>query len=636
MEKLDQLLYLGDRLPKGRTVKKFFLHPLFPLVLLLAFDAFFIYQKSLRAASCFVENPDKKPEMASEDFISYKIWGLEKPIPIDLAHEKGVPLFMSEGERYPELLGMKDRFLADLGDEVAVLGPEGPLDALILDGVDPVVHMIGDDKKAYIAANDRLYIYNGRWFDRHMYRFDRVSDLFLDKKNLYVVMYGDLMVMDRRTETVTYRKNCTFDRNDTLLLNIQDGWAYVWQGKALKRIGMQNDAVETLFEKMDFLHHWKNYYIVQKGNRYSLYRYPQKALATFDLEKGSPIYFFVLKDHLYLIRENKIFATLDLHTKRVRRIVPVPFESLSFGVGDRHIAYIKGELVNRLDADLAPLRCDKIHILPHRFSFAADGNHTAAIYRQRIVLDGKRTLKDKRGEVYRPKYIDTYLAMEGDRTAAVGFDMNDEGKLRIDLFNGVDLINTYDLDVHGDFLHNAILYGDIVVASFYDKTVLIRKGKIVKTIDLGGKYIDQTVKRVGRRIYLSYGHNLKEIDLRTLRVEIIDSDPMTEGMRKGGNFIIERDRLTPFMLRVRFQDRNVTIADGGRIERYYALRDYAIFQTGLHSILAIAKDRAYRLRMTLEHNKILNFKPLEGNRFVVLDGLGFRTVDLDRELRKAR
>ena len=617
-------------------MKKFILHPLFPLVLLLAFDAFFIYQKSLRGTSCFVENPDKKAELVSKDFISYKVWGLGKPIPLDLAREKGIPLFMPENEHYPKLLGMKDRFLADLGDQVAVLGPEGPVDALILDGVDPVVHMIGDDKKVYIAANDRLYIYNGRRFDRHMYRFNRVSNLFLDKKNLYVEMYGDLMVMDRRTEMVTFLKNCTFDQNDTLLVNIENGWAYVWKGKSLKRISMQSNTVETLFEKMDFLHYWKNYYIVQTGNRYSLYRYPKKALATFDLEEGLPIYFFVLKDRLYLIRGDKIFATLDFHTKKVRRIEPVLFESLRFGVGDRHVAYIKGGLITRLGADLAPLHRDKIHILPHRFSFVADGNHTAAIYHHYVVLDGKRMMKDKTGKVYRLKYIDTYLAMDGNRTAAVGFDMNDEGKMRIDLFAGVDLIDVYDLDVHGDFLHNAVLYGDIVVASFYDKTVLIQKGKIVKTINLGGKYIDQTIKRNGRRIYLSYGHNLKEIDLETLRVKSVDADPLTVGMRKGGDFIIEREHLAPFMLTVRYQDKNVTIIDGGEIKNYYALKDYAIFQTGLHSILAISKDRAYRLRMTLEHNKILNFKPLEGNLFVVLDGLGFRTVDLDRELRKVR
>ena len=612
-------------------MKKFWFS-LLPLLMLLMADAFFIYRNIEDAARCFAPIENEKPRYNDDAYIDYKIFGLKNsdPMPIDLARDKGMSLYMSESKHDPEIFGFKDRFLLDLGDEIAVIGAKGVTEALPLKGELSYAKIVGDEKDAYLVLEGRLYRYNDRGFDEMMYRVDRVSDLFLDRKNLYIVMYKKLMIMDRQTRRVRFRKNCTFDMNDTQLIHIQNGWAYIWQKKDFKRIGLDEGRVETLFKRIDFLHHWQNYYIVQKGRSYTLYRYPKERLAHFKVEKGLPIYFFVFNDRLYLIRAGDIFALVDLHTEKLHFIDPVPFASFGFGVNDKGAAYIKHGAVVQLDSDLKVVRKDKIRILPESDSFAADGNCTVGFYYGRAVLNGKKVLCNQAGKPYYKRYIDTVLAMEGNRVASVGFNIFERNELGIDLFEKGRQIASYTLPLKADFLDGALLYKDTVLAAFYDKAALIRKGHIVKTIDLGGRYLDQTLKRIGKSAYLSYGTHLLKIDLTSGQTDLIDSDPLTKGLRKGEQVWIERSVLAPFMLTVRFADKNVTIIDGGDIKRYYALNDCAIFQTGLDRILALCTKGAYLLRMTLKQNKIFNFKPLEGNRFVVLDGLGFRFVDLDK------
>ena len=600
--------------------------------MLLIADAFFIHRNIEDAARCFAPIENEKPRYNDYTYIDYKIFGLKNndPMPIDLARDKGMSLYMSESKHDPEIFGFKDRFLLDLGDEIAVIGAKGVTEALPLKGELSYAKIVGDEKDAYLVLEGRLYRYNDRGFDEMMYRVDRVSDLFLDRKNLYIVMYKKLMIMDRQTQRVSFRKNCTFDMNDTQLIHIQNGWAYIWQKKDFKRISLNEGRVETLFKRIDFLHHWQNYYIVQMGRSYTLYRYPKERLAHFKVEKGLPIYFFVLNDRLYLIRAGDIFAIVDLHTEKLHFIDPVPFASFGFGVNDKGAAYIKHGEVVQLDSGLKVVRKDKIRILPESDSFAADGNCTVGFYYGRAVLNGKKVLRNQAGKPYYKRYIDTVLAMEGNRVASVGFNIFERNELGIDLFEKGRQIASYTLPLKADFLDGALLYKDTVLAAFYDKAALIRKGHIVKTIDLGGRYLDQTLKRIGESAYLSYGTHLLKIDLTSGQTDLIDSDPLTKGLRKGEQVWIERSVLAPFMLTVRFADKNVTIIDGGDIKRYYALNDCAIFQTGLDRILALCTKGAYLLRMTLKQNKIFNFKPLEGNRFVVLDGWGFRFVDLDK------
>ena len=343
-----------------------------------------------------------------------------------------------------------------------------------------------------------------------------------------------------------------------------------------------------------------------------------------------------MRNRLYLANVDSIFAYMDLKEKKLHRIDPIAFQRFGYALSDQGVVFVKDGTITQVDPSFHVIRRDKIRVLPDFHSFAADGNHTAAMYYSYVVLDGKTKARTTQGKIYYRRYVDTRLALDGDRLAVVGFDMFDRNKLRIDLFEKGMQKASYELKLKADYLYEALLYRDIVVAAFYDKTVLIQNGKIIKTLDLGARYPHQTIKRVGSSVYLSYGHNLKAIDLKHLKVKIIDSDPLTVGLRKGGDFLIERETLAPFMLRIDFKDKNVTVVDGGGIEHYFALQDYAIFQTGLHSLLAISKKRAYRIRMTLQNNKIMRIKPLSGNRFVELDGLGLRIVDLDRILPSPR
>jgi len=598
------------------------------IILLITLIIATLFYYHLNNKPIYFKKIDKKLPVEKNISLSYDILGYNKPIKvIDLTKNKKPTLF-AEYLEHPKIYGFRDKFLISLNQEIALLNTNTLLDAFVTKNYFSNNSITSDDKLAYLVFDNKLHTYNGKRVQKVPYNFNYFGDLYSDKDNIYFNMSAKkrILVLNRDLKHYTfYESNISssidYIKNSTIYTKFRKN------GKVnLKSISLDND-VKTLIKNSDNIYKFKDYYITKNGNIYNIYKYPKSLVATFNLPKKYLLKFFILKNRLYLIDafNNKIFAKMDLTDKKFNYIKPVNFYALeSFDTNDNFVAFVKNKNITILDDNLNIIKQYKIKTFPDPWSFAIDGNRSAIRYGNSFYLNGKKIFEANR------EYYTTHLVFYSDYLAIMGSKTGDK-KFYIDIFKSDKHIKSYTLQPKASMLKDITFYKDIIVATFESKTVFIKNGKIVKTINYYKKAPDAHLKRVGNMAYLSYLNNLVEINLDTLKIKY-NSFHLKNKIRKGESFLITQDNFTKLQTIIKFPDKEYRIISPNNIADSYALKDYAIFRfkSDFNTILAVSKDKIYKLKLVSKYNKIMNIKPLKKNKFAIFDRDGIRVIDLDK------
>ncbi len=579
----------------------------------------------------YFQKTDKKLDLLSEERFSSSFENYDKPIQtINLIEKTQIPLFCESSSYFPKIYGYKDRFLLKLQSSVAVLDEQKVLDSLVAPSAPlSLIDVVADKKKAYILIDGKLYVYDGKSFKPAAHRFDfSYLHLFIDEKKLYFDKEDTLLVLDRDLRNYTNYKKNKKNLDGAFFRYGRDGWFYFKKGRNIEAVSLHNE-LRSIVKNVDAFRWFKNYYIIKKEGRYTLYTFPKKRIVSFYLKKRDIDNFFLLKNTLFLINDDTIFAKVDLDMKQLHFIKPFPFCDLyGYDVNDNFVAHAtKNYTVEILDSDLHLVKEYKINALPSVFSYAVEKNSVAYIdfKKKRVFLNGK--------ELCTLKNIDTSLAFDGSHLAVVGYD-NYTKNLFIDLYDGYTHKKSYTLKQDARFILKTLLYKDTLVISFSSKALIIKNGKVLKEIKYAHKFGNEVfLKKIGNKAYLGYNDTLKEIDLDTLKIKNVASRGY--GIQKGKNVMAYVDKLLHMSLLVDFGDKEFSIAPIDELSTYFTLKDYVVvkFLDEDNTVYVIAKDKITKLLLTTKHNAILNLFGLDNNRFGVVDGFGLRVVDLDESLK---
>ena len=597
-----------------------------PLLLLLAFF-WFVYQE--RQKPFYFEEIDNTflLQNSKKEGKSFAIVGYDKPLKsIDLENDNNISLFTQADRNYPNIYGFGDRFLVDLNLEVVVLDERSIIDALVDKGV-METNRIGVTKdSAYIFLEDNLYTYDKKHFKPIPYHFDFVADFFVDNKKLYIREIAKnrdyLLVLDRNLKNYRFYKIKKRVEYHIEPIFAKDSFFY-YTDKRDKLEAISLDNAHRVIVKQGYMAKFRDYYIVKEKESFKLYRFPKELITAFRSDRDFS-YFFVLKDHLYLLDNHKVVVKVDLTSGATTYIEPVDFFPLYYGTNDNYVAYYKKDTLYILDANLKLVKKYKVNLLPYPFEFDIDGKNIVANYHGEIRFNNKK--------IFMEKSLVTDLALDGEKITIVGFDRYKQ-ELTIDLFKKDKHTQSYRLKVDtNEFIQKVVYYKNSIIISFASSTVLIKNGKIIKQIKYG-KY--GYLKRIKDKAYLSYDDNLIAINMNSF--EIIPLMQNYYGARWGKNVAIYHDDIFYLYYIVAFKDKKIKFYDVSSVYEHYALKDYALFRLKKEkdSIFVLAKDQAYKLRLASKYNKILAIKPLEGNRFALLDKNGFRIIDIDKELNNA-
>lgn len=541
-----------------------------------------------------------------------EIFGTKKPIDtLSLVDIEQIPLFMEDFCVYPKIYGFRDIFLLRCKQYVAVIDANGTQTNLVSPYPLSLAAIAADTKEAYILLNSRLYRYDGKRFALLPYSFRDYSRLFIDQKSLYLDGDEKLVQLSRIFPRYQlYKKR----GDDYFCFGANERFYYKKDG-FLRSVTLDNRQSKLL--PLRFCIRFKSYYLTRSGTRYILYRFPKKKIASFSLQKAIGN-FFILKNWLYLISDDKVVAKFDLATQRFEKITPRFFYDLSFDANDNYVAYYRNYQIHILDANLTNVATIPLRKLPDIFSIAISRRGTVAyLWHKKLYLNGRY--------LFTPPYLGVAMDFDGTRLAVASFE---DSTLQVDIFDGATHRKSFRLPVRDMMLRSIAFYKSNIIALFMKKALIIHDGRILKEIPFSLDSHTSLQKR-GSQAYLNYDDKLIKIDLNTLQTELILSGEY--GIQKGEDFTLYTSKFLPLFFIVDFGDRKVTIASSDDIYDYHALRNYAIiwFKLHPHKVLVVGRKRTYWLTLTSVHNKILALYPLWDNRFALMDGFGLRIVDLD-------
>jgi len=423
-----------------------------------------------------------------------------------------------------------------------------------------------------------------------------------------------------------YSKESKDYLSDILFRYGENGKFYFEQNGSLKSVSLEN-KIDNVTNNISHFMRFKNYYIVKKHKNYLLYRFANTKLLTFRLKRQDVLdNFFILKNHLYLIGNDKIFAQADLETKKLHYIKPVNFYDLyQYDTNDNFVAYATRDYhIKILDANLTLIKEYKVNPLPTVFSYAIDRKNIAYIdyEKKKVFFNGKALVN--------LQTTDTNLALDDNRIAIVTYDRYTK-KLSIEIYNGIRHTKSYEFKIKAKFINKVLLYKDTLIISFTSKALFIKNGKIVKKILYKHQFSNRiTLKKVKNIAYLSYNDVLKEISLDTLKTKYISSKGY--GIQNGEDILAYVDKFMQISLIVEFGGKKIPIALVNDLDTYFVLKNYVIveFINDKTAVYVISKNKTIKLKLTSKHNLILNLFGLDNNRFAVVDGFGLRIIDLDR------
>jgi len=574
----------------------------------------------------------KKLKTLSKKEYSYEIQGYSKTIKtINIVKDDNISLFMQDND-YPAIYGFGDRFLLDLKNEVVAFNEKKLLNSLVDKNFLQINYIATNKEFAYIFIGDVLYRYDREKFRKIPFKFAAIDRVFADKNHLYTMEHfqkdnEELLVLNHNLKEYKFYKDNIYKKTNLLPLYAKDSSIYYWsfqQKGLLKAISLNNSA--KIIVKSGFTIYHKDHYITQDNNSYSLYQFPKKPLVTFDIDREFD-HFFVLKNSLYLINNSQIFAKVSISNKTLSYIEPIPFYSSHYDTNDNFVAFVKKGLVTILDKNLSVVKKYKIYILPNPFAFDINKKSIVAVYNDDVTLNNKKILTIKATEIQ--------VALNGENVAIASYDKFKK-TLYVDIFKQYTHTKSYTFTVDSKMLNDMVFYKDTIIVAFATKALIIKNGKIAKTVEYYKLDPYSFLKRVGNKAYLSYLNNLVEIDLETLKTKY-SSFHLAKEIKKGGDFISKSDDFINIETTIKFPKKEYQIINVDDIMESIALKDYAIFwmKNEMDKVLVFSKDRVFKLKLISKYNKIFAIKPLQENRFAILDGNRFRIIDIDKELKNA-
>jgi len=590
-------------------------------------------QTTVKPNQTFLFKPiSKKLKTLSKKEYSYEIQGYSKTIKtINIVKDDNISLFMQDND-YPAIYVFGDRFLLDLKNEVVAFNEKKLLNSLVDKNFLQINYIATNKEFAYIFIGDVLYRYDREKFRKIPFKFAAIDRVFADKNHLYTMEHfqkdnEELLVLNHNLKEYKFYKDNIYKKTNLLPLYAKDSSIYYWsfqQKGLLKAISLNNSA--KIIVKSGFTIYHKDHYITQDNNSYSLYQFPKKPLVTFDIDREFD-HFFVLKNSLYLINNSQIFAKVSISNKTLSYIEPIPFYSSHYDTNDNFVAFVKKGLVTILDKNLSVVKKYKIYILPNPFAFDINKKSIVAVYNDDVTLNNKKILTIKATGIQ--------VALNGENVAIASYDKFKK-TLYVDIFKQYTHTKSYTFTVDSKMLNDMVFYKDTIIVAFATKALIIKNGKIAKTVEYYKLDPYSFLKRVGNKAYLSYLNNLVEIDLRTLKTKY-NSFHLAKEIKKGGDFIIKSDNFINMSTTIKFPKKEYQIVHVDDIMESIALKDYALFwmKDEMDKVLVFSKDRVFKLKLVSRCNKIFAIKPLQENKFAILDGDGFRIIDIDKELKNA-